>query len=248
MSLYIKYQDISLKKKAGELSELLHLKIFAEPENIKERNFSEDYFLVLNSENMFLQKGLNRNTNPIFSDFDNWAANYEDKLLQKSLRGLPNNFSCVDLTAGFGKDAFEIAKSRKCKSIHLIEKEKWVFSLLEDGLKNSGTKEAKELLLKFQIFNEDNLQFLETNKKKYDLIFIDPMFTGVQKSKAKRHMQALRDLSSSINDENLLKRSLERANLKVIVKRHKNMAFLEEVLPSRSIEGKVVRYDIYNTN
>ena len=58
MSLYIKYQDISLKKKAGELSELLHLKIFAEPENIKERNFSEDYFLVLNSENMFLQRAL----------------------------------------------------------------------------------------------------------------------------------------------------------------------------------------------
>ena len=80
------------------------------------------------------------------------------------------------------------------------------------------------------------------------MIFIDPMFTGVQKSKAKRHMQALRDLSSSINDENLLNRSLERANLKVIVKRHKNMAFLEEVLPSKSIEGKVVRYDIYNTN
>ena len=74
------------------------------------------------------------------------------------------------------------------------------------------------------------------------------MFLGVQKSKAKKHMQALRDLSTSINQPTLLEKSLGFAKYRVVVKRHKNMEYLDDITPSRSVEGKVVRYDIYNTN
>ncbi len=72
------------------------------------------------------------------------------------------------------------------------------------------------------------------------------MFYGVQKSKAKKHMQALRDLSSGENQQGLLKESLNYAKFRVIVKRHKHMSYLDDEAPSRSLEGKVVRYDIYN--
>ena len=72
------------------------------------------------------------------------------------------------------------------------------------------------------------------------------MFSGVHKSKAKKHMQALRDLSNAKSKDNLLEESLKKATQKVIVKRHRNMEFLESIQPSHSIEGKVVRYDVYS--
>ena len=92
------------------------------------------------------------------------------------------------------------------------------------------------------------MKFLKTTNSDFDLIYIDPMFSGVHKSKAKKHMQALRELSSSRNQTSILDTSLNSANYRVVVKRHKHMDYLEGHKPSRSIEGKVVRYDIYNTN
>ena len=91
-------------------------------------------------------------------------------------------------------------------------------------------------------------KFLESKNETFDLVYIDPMFLGVQKSKAKKHMQALRDLSTSVIQKPLLKKSLDFANYRVIVKRHKNMEYLEGIVPNRSVKGKVVRYDIYYTN
>ena len=94
----------------------------------------------------------------------------------------------------------------------------------------------------------DSLEFLESKNETFDLVYIDPMFLGVQKSKAKKHMQALRDLSTAAIQKQLLKTSLDFANYRVIVKRHKNMEYLEGIVPDRSVKGKVVRYDVYNTN
>ena len=64
------------------------------------------------------------------------------------LKGLPKNFSCLDLTAGFGKDALEISKIVNCKSLILVEKEAWVFELLVDGIKNTSCSRADDLLKK----------------------------------------------------------------------------------------------------
>ena len=74
------------------------------------------------------------------------------------------------------------------------------------------------------------------------------MFYGVQRSKAKKHMQALRDLLPELNQKELLKECLNSARYRVIVKRHKHMNYLEDLVPTRSVEGKVVRYDLYNIN
>ena len=74
------------------------------------------------------------------------------------------------------------------------------------------------------------------------------VWIGGQKSKAKKHMQALRDLSTAAIQKQLLKTSLDFANYRVVVKRHKHMEYLEGIVPNRSVKGKVVRYDIYNTN
>ena len=74
------------------------------------------------------------------------------------------------------------------------------------------------------------------------------MFSGVGKSKAKRATQALRDLTQEAETEGLLDLAIKRSSKRVIVKRHKNSKFLEDIKPSHSIKGKVVRYDIYNSS
>ncbi len=56
----------------------------------------------------------------------------------------------------------------------------------------------------------------------YDLIYIDPMFSGVGKSKAKKALQALRELTQISDTKGLLDLSIKKASKRVVVKRHKN--------------------------
>ena len=248
MRFYLTYEDPQSRARALILSKKLNIEIFKKPTQQKIKEFSEDYFFTCSKDRLFLKKGLRHDSKPIFSDFDDWTKNYDDNLLKNSTKGLPKNFSCLDLTAGFGKDALEISKVVNCKSLILVEKEAWVFELLVDGIKNTSSCRTGDLLKKFKAFNMDSLEFLKSKNRTFDLVYIDPMFLGVQKSKAKKHMQALRDLSTAVIQKQLLKTSLDFANYRVIVKRHKNMEYLEGIVPDRSVKGKVVRYDIYNTN
>ena len=248
MRFFVNHNSPDQEQRAQELAEELNLDLFYNHENQRDKSFSEDYFLICSKDRLYLRKGLRKNAQPIFSDFDDWAKNYDDRLLKKSLKGLPINFSCLDATAGFGKDAIEISKLKNCKNLVLLEKESWVFKLLEDGIKNARSNKALDLLNKFTIFNINNLDFLQSKKINFDLIYIDPMFSGVYRAKAKKHMQAIRDLSHIEDSLGLLESCLSFAKFKVVVKRHKNMEYLEGLKPTRSLEGKVVRYDIYNTN
>lgn len=88
--------------------------------------------------------------------------------------------------------------------------------------------------------------YLSSLKKKVDVIYLDPMFPNVGKSKAKKEIQALRELTETQEDFNLLNISLKAAKERVIVKRHKNSSFLAERKPTFSIKGQVVRYDVYS--
>ena len=248
MRFYLTYEDPQSRARALILSKKLNIEIFKKPTQQKIKEFSEDYFFTCSKDRLFLKKGLRHDSKPIFSDFDDWTKNYDDNLLKNSTKGLPKNFSCLDLTAGFGKDALEISKVVNCKSLILVEKEAWVFELLVDGIKNTSSCRTGDLLKKFKTFNMDSLKFLKSKNGTFDLVYIDPMFLGVQKSKAKKHMQALRDLSTAVIQKQFLKTSLKIANYRVIVKRHKNMEYLEGIVPNRSVKGKVVRYDIYYTN
>ena len=248
MRFFVSYYEAADKEKALELSNELSLELFCKEDSKSSKAFENDYFLVCSQDQLFLKKGLRKNSRPIFSDFDDWARNYDDLLLRNALKGLPKSFSCLDVTAGFGKDSLEISKLRNCESLVLLEKEKWLCKILENGMEIARSTRTKSLVNKFKIINTDNHKFLEGNKSNYDLIYIDPMFSGVSKSKAKKHMQALRDLSSELEDYKILGKCLKLAKNRIVIKRHKRMHYLESFRPTRSIEGKVIRYDIYNTN
>ena len=72
------------------------------------------------------------------------------------------------------------------------------------------------------------------------------MFHVSTKSKAKKGVQALRELIPEENPDYLLQIALNNAKERVIVKRHRNDKFLENLSPTYSISGHVIRFDIYS--
>ena len=66
------------------------------------------------------------------------------------------------------------------------------------------------------------------------------------KSKAKREVQALRDLTIQSNEDELLEVALKKAKDRVVVKRHKKVKNLSGLKPTFSLTGRVVRYDVYS--
>ena len=108
----------------------------------------------------------------IYCNFSDWSVNFKDPLLSRCLKGLPEKFSVLDATAGFGKDALEIAKNKQCESILLVEREKWLFYLLQEGITNA---ENPDVLNKFSIKNADSREHLSNTKSNYDLIYIEKL-------------------------------------------------------------------------
>ena len=72
------------------------------------------------------------------------------------------------------------------------------------------------------------------------------MFEKMGKSKAKREVQALRDLTIESNEDELLEVALKKAKDRVVVKRHKKVKNLSGLKPTFSLTGRVVRYDVYS--
>jgi len=247
MELFVSHESSQNKEKAFILAKEFDLK-FISQEAIDKRKYNQSYFFIYQSKHSFIRKGLGKLSKDIYCNFLDWSVSFDDPLLSRCLKGLPDKFMALDATAGFGKDALEIAKNPKCKSLLLIEREKWLFYLLQEGINNTTDHDLLHLINKFSIENIDSFEHLSKTRNNYDLIYIDLMFSGVGKSKAKRAIQALRDLTQEAETEGLLDLAIKRSSKRVIVKRHKNSKYLEDIKPSHSIKGKVVRYDIYNSS
>jgi len=246
--LIVSYKSNNYKHEAFDLAQRLEVECLSHEESKEVEDHINVYFLIVNKSNHYLRKGLSRKYKPIFCNFSDWATNYSDPLLTKCLKGLPDGFRAVDTTAGFGKDALQIAKDIRCKNVTLIEKEPWMFHLLKDSYNKLEDNVTSVYVNKFKILNMDSKNFLDKNKEPYDLIYIDPMFSGVGKSKAKKTLQTLRELTTQNKQSNLLGAAIASLPRRVVVKRHKNSNHLEGRVPNYSISGKVVRYDIYNLN
>ncbi len=247
MELFVSYQLPKHKHEAFNLAKEFGLTFLLQGDLDKKEN-NQSYFFVYKPDRSCIRRGSGNLSKDIYCNFADWSVNFKDPLLSRCLKGLPKKFLALDTTAGFGKDALEIAKNQQCQSVHLVEREKWLFYLLQEGIANAENPEVLKYINKFSIKNADSHKHLSNTKSNYDLIYIDPMFQGVGRSKAKRNIQALRDLTKEIETDGLLDLAIKKATKRVIVKRHKNSTYLEDLNPSYSVKGKVVRYDVYNSS
>ena len=242
--LLITSDNEDLNQKAIQLSKKIKLPFAGLLADLK-KNYEnhEDIFLLVVSEDLiYLKKGLTLTSKPIYCDFYKWSKENKRSNLVRSMRGLPHQGVIIDATAGLGRDALIL--SSLVERVILIERVPWVSALLEDGLKNS--RKLLPYLSSTQVICCDSKKYLLNLKTKPDAIYLDPMFEKMGKSKAKREIQALRDLTIQSNEEELLEVALKTAKDRVVVKRHKKIKSLPGLKPTFSLTGRVVRYDVYS--
>lgn len=144
----------------------------------------------------------------------------------------------LDATMGFAEDSFLLSKLN-CQLL-AIEQNQIVYFLVKNAM--DRCEKAN-----FQIKYGSSLDWMQNNRKKADIIYLDPMFHRQdQKAKVKKEMQFLQKLNiDSDNGDALLYAALQSAKQKVIVKRHSHAKFLADISPNYSVEGKSIRFDVY---
>lgn len=179
----------------------------------------------------------------------------------------------IDATAGLGQDSFLLAAAGF--SVEMYEQDPIIAALLQDalerGLKNAALatvisnmhlyKQDSVSALKDRAYAlgmtypsggaqnsiADNDSFAQTNLRKPEVIYLDPMFPARTKSAAvKKKFQLLHQLEHPCKNETEL---FEAAQMlrphKIVVKRMLKGPYLANKKPSYSIKGKAIRYDCY---
>lgn len=148
----------------------------------------------------------------------------------------------LDATAGLARDAFIFAKLGA--KVTMLERNPTLAQAIESALKNLNDEALKQNL---DFIFTDAISYLQSNTRLYDVIYLDPMFSDVHKrAKVKKDMQILHELIGENNDADMLfELALNKAQKRVVVKRHKTSKFLGNHTPNHQIIGKSTRYDVY---
>lgn len=169
----------------------------------------------------------------------------KNQLLAKAV-GMKSGFipSVLDLTAGFGSDAYVLA-SLGCE-VTMLERSPFVAALVENGLERLFLKQPT-LKNKLHFICIEAKQYLLTLEMKPDVIYIDPMYPNKErKTAAKKEMTILRFLVGDDNDAvDLLPLALAAAKKRVVVKRPRLAPQLNNHTPDVTFKGKSSRFDVY---
>ncbi|MEW5895743.1 MAG: class I SAM-dependent methyltransferase [Candidatus Omnitrophota bacterium] len=155
--------------------------------------------------------------------------------------------SVLDLTAGFGRDAFVLA-SAGCR-VHIIERCNIVAALLYDGLQRAGRDEeiGRWVNERLSLSCEDSLNGLAELPFKPDVVCIDAMFPEKKKSSlVRKEIQFLQIIvGQDFDQDQLLKVGQDIAGRRVVVKRPNFAGYLNHQKPHFSLESKNYRFDVY---
>jgi len=156
----------------------------------------------------------------------------------------------LDATAGLGRDAFMLADIG-CR-VRLCERELLLSELLRDALDCAALARDPQLraaVQRLQLFVSDSTALNAGQLSGLDVIYLDPMFPQRSKSAAvKKEMalfQALLQHTVPSDADRLLSWALQQDVARIVVKRPLRAPHLGAVLPSHSVAGKTVRFDVY---
>ena len=153
----------------------------------------------------------------------------------------------IDATAGFGEDGFVLA-SLGC-TVHLIERSPIIAALLADGLERARRhpqlKQAASRL--FLHLGDSMVQLGNPELPASEVVYLDPMYPDTGRTAgARKEMLYLRQAVGDDPDTALLLRAaLDKAGIRVVVKRPRLAPALEGPPPSFTRPGKSSRFDIY---
>ncbi len=160
------------------------------------------------------------------------------------IKGIEDDLTAVDATAGFGEDSLLLAAAGF--SVILYEYDPVIAALLRDGLRRAADiPELSEAVGRMKLREENSITAIQKMNEPPDVIYLDPMFPERQKSGLiKKKFQLLQQLERPCEDEGALVRAAYDAGpRKIVIKRPLKAASLADIKPSYSIKGKSIRYD-----
>ena len=158
-----------------------------------------------------------------------------------------------DATAGLGRDSLMLATAGA--QVTAVERNPLLAFLLQNAKQaaleqSAGYADLVDVLAKLEFVADDSIRWLEQHR--YDVVYLDPMFPGREKSAAvKKEMQLLQKLLDRqggdplVEEASLLDVALESCRYRAVVKRPLRAPPLANRTPISSQAGKTVRFDLY---
>lgn len=166
-------------------------------------------------------------------------------LLRAALAGRNPAPYIADATAGMGADAFDLAHAG-CR-VMAMERSPLTWLLLKDGLRRAAAIPAlADTAGRIDLKLGDARELLKEYGP-FDVVYLDPMFEGSKKTAGKRKaMRLLHELGAAGGSgEELLSAARAAARLRAVVKRPIRGAHLASAVPSGSLKGRTIRFDLY---
>ena len=160
------------------------------------------------------------------------------------------SWTIFDATAGIGRDAYVLASLGA--KVTLCEQHPVLYALLVDALSRAELhEEANSVVQRMRMIHGNSSDVLnimsETNSKRPDVVYLDPMYPGRKKSaKIKKDMQILQQLvGHDSQDDILFETAFSTALSRVVVKRPKTATPITSRKPSYNVSSENTRYDVY---
>ena len=185
-------------------------------------------------------------------DFENMLhrvtnGRLQHEMLAKAVKTDQENLKAIDATAGMGEDSLLLAACGY--QVTLYEQNPVIAILLKDALRRAKKNTVlKDIVSRMQLVEGDSIEHLNKRLDPVDVIYLDPMFPGRQKSGLiNKKLQLIQKLEPPCSKEKaLFDAAMAAQPSKIIVKRPLKSPYLDERVPSYSLKGKAIRYDCYS--
>ena len=185
-------------------------------------------------------------------DFENMLhrvtnGRLQHEMLAKAVKTDQENLKAIDATAGMGEDSLLLAACGY--QVTLYEQNPVIAILLKDALRRAKKNTVlKDIVSRMQLVEGDSIEHLNKRLDPADVIYLDPMFPGRQKSGLiNKKLQLIQKLEPPCSKETaLFDAAMAAQPSKIIVKRPLKSPYLDERVPSYSLKGKAIRYDCYS--
>ncbi|MEP5568529.1 MAG: class I SAM-dependent methyltransferase [Halioglobus sp.] len=163
--------------------------------------------------------------------------------------GKKDALTVLDATAGLGRDSFVLADMGA--QVTCVERNPIAAAMLQSGLElsqNSADPWLCTTASRIQFVAGDATELSKDAVRDTDVIYLDPMFPQRDKSAAVKKEMAVFQLllqHEEGSNEALLDWALDCPVARVVVKRPPKAPPLAAMIPSHSIKGKAVRYDVH---
>ena len=153
--------------------------------------------------------------------------------------GVREGTTVLDAFAGWGTDGLTLA-TLGCL-VTCCELQPLVFAMLYDRIKRFKPSPP-------QCLRGDVCELLTNTGQSWDVVYVDPMFPPHPKTALPSHaVQVLADLAEPSDAREIVERSFERANQRVVVKNRKKEPPIIGP-PDWQIRARTVRFDVYRTD